>query len=392
MRRALPLESRFPSAPYNPFMTEGPSYSSNRRDFLRGKSALQALEGLADSFVAKEPLPPARSAHEASFLCEIARPAMACEFAIYLDAKKYPCGPEAAVTALDLIDTLENQLSVYRPTSEVSRINANAAREALPVEACLFELFELALKLHQLTGGAFDIASGQLIKAWGFYRRQGAIPDDHDRADALAKSGSQYIELEPTARSIRFRRAGVELNLGAIGKGYALDRASDQLFAAGIHDFIFHGGASSVVARGSHAAMEAHDQGWLVGIKHPLRPERRLAEIRLHNEALGTSGTGAQFFQHQGIRFGHILDPRSGQPAQGLLSVTVVAPSAALADSLSTALFVMGYEAALEWLETNRAAQPAGPRAVVFVRPGLHLGEVQLSTWGMTSDRWRVLE
>ena len=154
----------------------------------------------------------------------------------------------------------------------------------------------------------------------------------------------------------------MRLNLGSIGKGYAVDRAVEHLLAAGVSDFLVHGGQSSVAARGSAVGplkiAAASDQPpaartarspWKIGVKDPLRDERRLGQVELNDRALGTSGAQFQSFRHRGRRYGHILDPRTGWPADGMLSVTVLAPTAAEADALSTAFYVMGPEAAMSY-------------------------------------------
>src|SRR5262249_4156409 len=144
---------------------------------------------------------------------------------------------------------------------------------------------------------------------------------------------------------VRLDRAGVEINLGSIGKGYALDRMAELLVAEGIENFLIHGGNSSVLGRGvgqesgvrsqELEETERETRGWWVGLRHPLVPERRIGEICLRDRALGTSGSGTQFFVHEGKRYGHILDPRTGRPAEGTLSTTVAAPTGAEADALA---------------------------------------------------------
>jgi thiamine biosynthesis lipoprotein len=163
---------------------------------------------------------------------------------------------------------------------------------------------------------------------------------------------------------VRFTRAGVELNPGAIGKGWAVDRASDALAAAGVPSMLVHGGQSSVRARGIHGPALPGRRGWPVGLRHPLFPGRRLATITLDDRALGTSGSATQFFVDRGRRLGHILDPRTGRPAEGVLSATVIAPTAAVADALSTAAYVLG----VAGLET--IAPPGGDVAAILVLPG----------------------
>ncbi len=290
------------------------------------------------------------SGQSESYLVRVSRPAMACEFEICLRAGQYPHGTETALEALDLVEQVEAQLSVFRDQSELARINARAAQEPVEVEPRLFALLELAVRLCGETGGAYDITAGPLWEAWGFARRAGAVPQPEQLAEARRHVGSHLIELDPQARTVRFLAPGVKLNLGSIGKGLAVDRCAERLLAAGIDDFLVQGGNSSVLAHGASAPPQAGAAGhWLVGIRNPLHLDRRLTELRLSNRALGTSAAQFQSFRHQGRRYGHILDPRSGWPAEGVLSATALAPRAALADALSTAFYVLGAEAALSY-------------------------------------------
>ena len=290
---------------------------------------------------------------EAPYLIRFSRRAMACEFEVVLPADRDGQGHRAGLAALDLVDELEAQLTVYRDTSEVSRINATAATRAVRVEPRLFDLLERAVELFHETGGAFDITAGPLTRAWGFSRRQGCIPSEKALSDALALVGSDQIHLDRNALTIRFAAPGVELNLGAIGKGYALDRAAELMEAEGVDDFLLQGGRSSVLARGSARHADDEPAGWSIGVGHPLRPGRRLAEIRLHDAAIATSGSGTQFFRSDGKRYGHILDPRNGRPAEGVYSVTVVAPNARSADALATAFYTLGPDRAAEISHRN---------------------------------------
>ena len=246
--------------------------------------------------------------------------------------------------AFELLDALEDQLTVYRDTSEVSRLNRLASRQSVRVEAGLFGLLDLARQIHIDTGGAYDVAIGSLLEAWGFVRGPRRVPDDAERMAALAVSGMAHVSLDAERRAVRLLRPGVKINLGSIGKGYALDRMADRLAAShGVRHVLIHGGSSSVVARG-----DAHGdgRGWAVRIRHPVDTSAHLAEVRLRNQALGTSAATFQHLEHQGRRLGHILDPRTGWPASGVSSASVVAPSAALADALSTAFYVGGVDLA----------------------------------------------
>jgi thiamine biosynthesis lipoprotein len=294
----------------------------------------------------------------------VGREAMACRFEVVFNVGEVPDATELGVAALDLVDEIEATISIYREESELSRLNAGAAAGWQPVSDELHGLLTLARELHGRTGGGFDIAAGALVRAWGFLRRQGRTPTDDELASALAASGMRHVELDAAGRRMRFTRPGVEINPGAIGKGWAVDRASDALAAAGVPSMLVHGGQSSVRARGIHGPALPGRRGWPVGLRHPLFPGRRLATITLDDRALGTSGSATQFFVDRGRRLGHILDPRTGRPAEGVLSATVIAPTAAVADALSTAAYVLG----VAGLET--IAPPGGDVAAILVLPG----------------------
>lgn len=355
---------------------------SSRRDFLKGKAAVDALDAGRDPWSA--------GSIDEPYLIRISRRAMACEFEVILNAGQHGAGTEAALEALDLVEALEAQMTVFRATSEISRLNREAAQGPAEVEPRLFDLLELALELHAETGGAFDVTAGPLWKAWGFARRAGSIPGDEELRGAMANVGSHLVELDAEAQTVRFRQPGVELNLGSLGKGYALDRCLEVLTTAGIDDFLLHGGQSSVLARGSRAsatesAPDAEPFGWVVGIAHPRRRATRLAELRLRDRALATSGSGTQFFRHKGRRYGHVLDPRTGQPAEGLLSATVVAPTAARADALSTALFVMGPHEALQF------CQDRPELGAVLVCPTQRGPGFEIRSTGLEENELRIL-
>jgi len=363
--------------------------TSSRRQFLKGQSALDALAEAAEridpeSSSGSAPAPWQGPPPEEAYLLQFGRRAMACEFEVFLNAGQYRDGNDAVVEALDLVDRLEDQLTVYRDSSEISAVNRRATAESVAVESRLYALLEQAVELHRQTHRAFDITSGPLSKVWGFYRRQGAMPAESDLAAALGLVGSQFLELDPAAQSVRFKKQGVELNLGAIGKGYALDRAAESMLAAGVGDFLWHGGQSSILARGSQATQGAEEPGWLVGVRHPMRPEKQIIEIRLCNRALGTSGAGTQFFRHRGKRYGHIIDPRSGWPAEGVISTTVLAPTAAEADALATAFYILGPDQAVAWCHERAAI------GMLMFLPAKTRQGVDLITAGVTEQDWRL--
>jgi thiamine biosynthesis lipoprotein len=296
----------------------------------------------------------------------VARRAMACEFSVVLPG----CvrgGVDLACTALDEIERLENVLSVFRGGSEVSRLNRQAAASHVAASPDLLPLLRLSLTLSRATGGAFDAASGALVRAWGFLDGPRRVPPDPEREAALASRGSRSVALDPATGTVRFLHPNAEFNFGAIGKGYAIDRAAAVLrrLRHGV-SALLHGGQSSLLAMGAPAGSP---RGWPVDLGDPYGGSRPLGRFWLRERAMGTSSASKQYFVSGGRRYGHILDPRTGWPAARVISATVLAPTAAEADALSTAFFVMGAEAAGEFCNRHphlgavivRKTRNAGP-------------------------------
>ncbi len=281
---------------------------------------------------------PLRGAADAGFWTRVSRHAMACRFEITLASEDASWVP-AVRAALDQIDRIEDQLTVFRETSVVADLNRRAAAGPVHVDDDLLELLRHCATLHRNTGGAFDITSTPLSRCWGFLQREGRLPSPEAIDEARAAVGFHHVVLDPGARSVRFDRAGVELNFGAIGKGHALDRIAAGLREAGLGHALLSGGRSSLLAIGGR------NGGWHVDLVSP-RIDGPFARVWLRNAALGTSGAGEQFVIVDGVRYGHVIDPRSGWPASGVLSASVVASSAADADALSTAFLVGGVELA----------------------------------------------
>jgi thiamine biosynthesis lipoprotein len=276
----------------------------------------------------------------------VARRAMACEFSIFFPAGTRQ-GVDAGCAALDEVERLEAKLSVYRGDSDLSYINRYAAESPVRADAEVYRLLRSAGSLSATTAGAFDSTSGALVKAWGFFQGPRRVPSDEERRRALTASGWRQVRFNDAGRTIQFAQAGVEFNLGGIGKGFAIDRAlhvTRRQF--GIRCALMQGGQSSLAAIG---APPGDPLGWPVAIGDPLHEGQTLATVRLRDRAMGTSGSANQFFVQDGRRYGHILDPRTGWPARGVYSASAVAPTAAQADALSTAFYVMGFEATRQY-------------------------------------------
>jgi thiamine biosynthesis lipoprotein len=222
-------------------------------------------------------------------------------------------------------------------------------------------------------------------------------------SQVMERIGTDHVELSPQDCTVRFGRSGMEINLGSIGKGYALDRAAELLLAMGVENFLLHGGNSSVLGRGGQespvresgvsgqeSGVERDESGraqreaWWIGLRHPLAPARRIGEVRIRDRALGTSGSGTQFFVHQGKRYGHILDPRTGWPASGTLSTTVAAETGAEADALATAFYVMGRDAAIGYCRRHPSV------SAVIMSPGPSASSVELVLWNIAGDEIQI--
>jgi thiamine biosynthesis lipoprotein len=276
----------------------------------------------------------------------IFRRAMACRFEITLsgeDARHIT----VARDALDEADRLEAALTVFRESSDLMRLNRRAADGPVAVGRELFALLDRCRTLHTETDAAFDVTSTPLSRCWGFIAREGRVPAPEaiDAARALVGM-SRHVSFDSENQTIAFTRSGVELNLGSIGKGYAVQSIGALLRANGVRHALVSAGASSIRAIGGRGL------GWCIDLhsRQSLAdgsPRLPLARLLLRNGAIGTSGTGEQFIEVEGKRYGHLIDPRTGWPAtSGLLSVSVITRDAATADALATAFFVGGVELA----------------------------------------------
>ncbi|QOY87974.1 FAD:protein FMN transferase [Paludibaculum fermentans] len=276
---------------------------------------------------------------------------MACEFSTLFPGRTTHA-VDAGCAALDEVDRLEDLLSIYRDDSEMSRLNRCRSNEYTTVPE-VYEVIRLAAGLWAETGGGFDMAVAPLVRIWGFFRGPRRVPSDAEIEQALALCGSRHLYFPKTEWTLGFRRPGIEFNPGAIGKGYAIDRAIRLMWNHfGIRCALMQAGQSSLYGLGAPAGAP---RGWNVDIGDPFGSTRPLARVYLRNRGLGTSGAANQYFEVNGLRYGHILDPRTGRPAGQLASATAVARSSAEADALSTAFFVMGTEWVRSFCETHRA-------------------------------------
>jgi thiamine biosynthesis lipoprotein len=292
------------------------------------------------------PSPVRRPAAAADTWLRVHRTAMACRFEVLLagDDRRHTA---AAHDALGEADRLDAAWSLFRDTSDLVALNREAAQSPVPVSADLFALLQRAADLWTATGGAFDITSTPLSRCWGFLSRAGQVPAASDLEAARALVGMDRLSLDAGARTVAFRSRGVEINLGAIGKGAAVDAIAARLARRGVRHALVSAAGSSVRAVGGR------DGGFVVDLTSPLVDRPRLARLRLRSGALGTSGAGLQHVLHDGRRYGHVIDPRTGWPASGVISASVVAADAATADALSTAMLIGGPALAEAWCASH---------------------------------------
>lgn len=324
-----------------------------------------------------EVLEPAVVRHQWTF----SRHAMACPFEVLMNAGQYLGGPEAALSALELVGELEAKWSVFQEESELSRWNRLHEKQSMELTAVTARLIEAGLDLAESTEGAFDFTTGHLTKAWGFFRREGRFPSKEQMDAAVQATGYRHLTWDPAKRLLSKQVPLLEINPGAIGKGLALDLAAERFRGQGMVDVFLHAGQSSALAMG-HRQDGTGRKGWAVLLRHPYRKNEVLGEFHLQDQALGTSGAAQQFFYFQGKRYGHILDPRSGMPAMCWQSVTVIAATAVQADGIATACFVMDPE------ELHRFAAAHPQFGVVAVGHDSSRGASPITAYNLSSDVW----
>jgi thiamine biosynthesis lipoprotein len=282
--------------------------------------------------------------------------AMATRFEIVLHGENPAALRAAGEEALAQIEQLEAQLSLFRTSSEIAHLNARAAKGPVRVTPSLFALLQHAQKLCEESSGAFDITIAPLVRCWGFMGGDGRFPRPDEVTEARRRTGMGLVQLNPVDHTVQFTREGVMLDLGAIGKGYAVERAGEVLREAGVTCALVHGGTSTVQALGAPPGEES----WKVAIETPppgpRGPPTLLATVPLKEEAMSVSAVWGSSFSVEGKTYGHVIDPRTGQPAIGAVLAAVVLPSATETDALSTALLALG---------------PAGHDAIAKLRPGM---------------------
>jgi thiamine biosynthesis lipoprotein len=272
------------------------------------------------------------------FRYEATRLSMACLYAIDAYGPDADALPRILDEAFDEVDRIDRLMSHYKADSPLSRVNREAARAPVTVDPELFAFITDAMRYYRDSGGAFDITVGPLMKAWGFFGGEGRMPSDEELGTAQRHVGGTHVRLNPALRTIAFEEPGVELDLGGIAKGYAVDRVVRLLQQRPIAAALISAGGSTIYGLGAPPGRE----GWDVALQDPIDREKTALTIRLHNRALSVAGSSEKYFEADGVRYSHIMDPRTGRPVQGILSVAVLADTGTAGDALDDALFVLG--------------------------------------------------
>jgi len=335
--------------------------------FVKRRSKIQyffllGIPLLASLFSPPEPL----AQNQMSKIFRQSRLIMGTSVEITISQTNPQTAEEAMEAAFREIERIDFLMSHYRQDSEVSQISRHAGQKTVQVSPETWEVIERALLFSRLSGGAFDITIGPVFRLWDF--REGKVPDEKALRERLAKVDYRRVRTDPARFSVFLQDPGMELDLGAIAKGYAADRASMVLRKKGNDNFLINAGGDLKVGG-------SKDRGipWTLGIQHPRLPFERIAKVRPKEAGVATSGDYQKYFIRDGERYHHILVPSTGMPARECQSVTIVAPSAMDADALATAVFVLG---------------PPKGFALIEKFPGVHALVVDRRGRALVSPKW----
>ena len=255
------------------------------------------------------------------------------------------------------INRLDYLMSNYKKGSVLSQLNKNASSEPTVCNKELANVIEQSLQYSEITDGTFDITIGPLMKKWGFFKKQGRVPGKEELESVLESVSYKNITVEEkakkslaknpiTLKTVYFKNTGTQIDLGGIGKGYAVDRAVTVLKQNGISSALINF-AGNIYTFGTPPGKDS----WVIGLQHPRKSEGLLGTFEIKDKAVSTSGDYEKFFTIEGKRYSHIIDPRTGHPVKGIVSVTIVTGNATRADALSTGVFVLGLEKGMNLIE-----------------------------------------
>lgn len=272
---------------------------------------------------------------------------MGSRFDITIVAKDTATADLYIDTVVAEVTRIENLISDWRPQTQISEVNRNAGIKAIKVDREVFELTERALYLSRVTNGAFDISFAAMDRIWKFDGSMKVMPSPEAIARSVEKIGYGNILLDKEESTIFLKDEGMKIGFGALGEGYAADKCREMMIAKGVKAGIVNG-SGDMNSWGRHPTGDA----WKIGVTNPVDDNELFAILPLEDEAAVTSGTYEKYVMFKGKRYSHIINPKTGYPASGLSSVTILGPSAEFANGLSTSIMVLGKNKGLKLLKS----------------------------------------
>jgi thiamine biosynthesis lipoprotein len=244
---------------------------------------------------------------------------------------------------MDDYKRIDREMSTYKPDSEISFVNDHAAEKPIPISEELFNLIDVSLQFSVASHGAFDITYESVGYMYDFHKHE--HPSEEQIKEHLPAVDYRHVVLERGARTIEYTMPGVKINLGGIAKGYVVQHEAEFLKANGIeHALLNAGGDTRVIG-------DRRGKPWIVGIRHPRAKDQVITRLPLVDEAISTAGDYERFFEQDGKRYHHVINPHTGEPTEGILTVTAIGPSGTITDGLDTAIFVLGVKEGLELIK-----------------------------------------
>ncbi|AWG22447.1 thiamine biosynthesis protein ApbE [Flavobacterium faecale] len=264
-------------------------------------------------------------------------------FEMIVEAKDNAQGDLYIDMAVAEVSRIENLISDWIPTTSISEVNRNAGIQPVKVPTEVFDLVMRAIKISELTSGAFDISYASMDKIWKFDGSMTQMPSPEEIKNSVAKVGYQKIMLNAKESTIFLKDKGMKLGLGGIGQGYIADKIKTLLIQKGVV-----AGIVNISGDINTWGKQLNGEKWKIGIKNPLNKDKVFATFPLEDSAVETSGSYEKYVTFNGIRYSHIIDTRTGYPATGVVSVSVFAKSTEFADALATGIFVLGIDIGLD--------------------------------------------
>jgi len=270
---------------------------------------------------------------------------MGSRFDITVVASNEKEGNEYIDSAIFEITRIEKLISSWDLNSETSLINKHSGIKPIKVDKELFDLIERSIAISTLTNGAFDISYASMDRIWNYDGSMRKMPSDEEISISIKKVGYQNISIDKEAQTVFLKLKGMKIGFGAIGKGYAADKAKALLIEKGVKAGIINA-SGDLNAWGK----QADGSDWMVAITNPLNKNKVFSWLPINDSAIVTSGNYEKFISFDGIRYSHIIDPRTGYPSTGIISTSIMTSNAELADAISTSVFVMGVETGLDFI------------------------------------------